>query len=140
MQTPPQGESLGYISTFVEIFAWVMTMPAFKALWELLYPEVNPYAWGYDFWYDGYARSTVPGHKMGVASIMQMIHDQDTTTGGMGRTDNTRIEDKWNAVIAQERHYLKHKKIKLSYFRKNLDISNSSWNGAVKGYLHDCIR
>eukprot|EP01031_Cornospumella_fuschlensis_P036438 gene36438-44201_t len=49
MQIPAPASSSGYISSFVEIFAWVMTIPAYKALWELLCPSVNPYAWGYDF-------------------------------------------------------------------------------------------
>lgn len=138
MQTDPQPNTIGYISSFVEIFAWVTTMPAYKALWDLLCPEVNPYAWGYDFWYNGYARDVVTGHKMGIASMFQMHHEQDTSATGAGRTDNTKVEDKWNAVIAQERHYSKHKNIKLTYYRKNFDIANSSWNGAVKAYLHKC--
>ena len=51
------------MSTFIEIFAWVMTMPAYQAFYELLSPEINPYGWGYDLWYDNYARIKVPGKK-----------------------------------------------------------------------------
>ena len=52
------------MTNFIEIFAWVMTMPAYQALHELLLPEVNPYGWGYDWWYDSYARINVPGKKI----------------------------------------------------------------------------
>jgi hypothetical protein len=115
-----------------------MTLAGYRALWELQCPEVNPYAWGYDFWYDGYARNTVSGHRMGIASTMQMKHEQDTSESGAGRTDNTNINDKWNAVIAQERHYWNHMNVPLTQYRKKLNIRNTSWNGAVQGYLHSC--
>jgi hypothetical protein len=52
------------VTSFIEIFAWVMTMPAYQALYELLSPEINPYGWGYDLWYDNYARVNVPGKKL----------------------------------------------------------------------------
>lgn len=133
MQSPPQPGTVGYVSSFVEIFAWLMILPAYTALWELLCPEVNPYAWGYDFWYHGYAKQRVAGHKMGIASSIVFTHEQ-----GPERTDNTRIEDKWNAVMAQERHYQLYRNLSLSKIRKNLDIMNTTWNGAVKGYLYDC--
>jgi hypothetical protein len=115
-----------------------MTYSAYKALWELFYPALNPYAWGYDMWYNGHAKQTVVGHRMGIASSIVVFHDQDMEKGG--RTDNTKVSVKWNAVIAQERHYEKYKNFKLSYYRKNLDLANTSWNGAVKGYLHTCPR
>eukprot|EP01035_Chromulina_nebulosa_P023241 gene23241-30124_t len=100
-----------------------------------VFPSINPYGWGHDFWYDGYAKKRVPGHKMGIASTVVVIHDQNERIVGAGRTDNTRIEDKWNAVLAQERHYKQYLGINLAQFRKNLDLSNSSWNGAVKGII-----
>ena len=40
-----------------------MTMPAYQALYDLLLPDINPYGWGYDLWYDNYARVKVPGKK-----------------------------------------------------------------------------
>lgn len=139
MQTPDPSGGVGFISSFVEIFAWLMTASAYEALWSLLCPEVNPYAWGYDFWYDGYARSNVPGHKMGIASQVVFTHEQkEEADGGAGRTDNTKISDKWNAVMAQERHYQRYHNISLAKLRKQLDLRNTSWNGAVKGYLHSC--
>jgi hypothetical protein len=52
MQREPLPNTEGYISNFVEIFAWVVTVPAYTALWDLLYPTINPFGWGYDFWYD----------------------------------------------------------------------------------------
>ena len=51
------------MSSFIELFAWVMTMPAYQAFYELLSPEINPYGWGYDLWYDNCARINVPGKK-----------------------------------------------------------------------------
>jgi hypothetical protein len=130
----------GYHSSFVEIFAWMLTLPGYQALWNLLSPSVNPYAWGYDFWYNGYAKAllTEKIHKMGITTDYQIYHEQDTSSKGLGRTDQTSFNEKWNAVLAQERHYSKYLKIPLSYYRKHLEISNTSWNGAVKGYLKRC--
>ena len=56
--------SLGFISIFVEIFAWVMTIPAYCALHQILKPDINPYGWGYDFWYENYAKKNVIGTEM----------------------------------------------------------------------------
>lgn len=84
MQTSPIiPNTIGYISSFVEIFVWLMTIPAYITLWELLLPSINPYAWGYDFWYDGYAmyNNKVIGHKMGIASNMIVIHEQNEILG-----------------------------------------------------------
>lgn len=134
MQTPAQPNTVGYVSSFVEIFVWVLTIPAYEALWELLCPSVNPYGWGYDLWYDGYAKKRVIGHKMGIISTMRVLHEQDTSAEGAGRTDNTKVEDKWKAVLAQERHYKRYLGVDLAAYSKTA-IANSSWNGAVKGYL-----
>lgn len=77
MQVTSQPGTIGYISSFVEMFAWVMTPTAYRALWELLYPSINPYGWGYDLWYDNYATQMVPGHRMGIISNIVAKHDQD---------------------------------------------------------------
>lgn len=135
MQTEALPGTAGYVSSFVEIFVWLLTLPAYEALWELLCPSVNPYAWGYDFWYDGYARGRVPGHRMGLLSSVVVRHEQNTAVDGAGRTDNTAVGDKWKAVLAQERHYKQHLGVDLRHFRDHLDIANTSWNGAVKGFL-----
>lgn len=107
MQTPPAPHSEGYVSNFVEIFAWIMTMPGYEALWELQRPHINPYAWGYDFWYHGYAsrKAVAAGHchRMGIVSTMRMQHVQ-----GVERTDGTAVKVKWNAVLAQERHFKRY--------------------------------
>lgn len=139
MQIPAPPTTAGHVSSFVEIFAWVMTIPAYTALWELLCPWVNPYAWGYDFWYNGHAQATVPGHKMAITNVFTLVHEQDTGKEGLGRTDNTKVEVKWNAVLAQERYYRQHMAIPLQAHRKRFDIANTSWNGAVKGYIHQCV-
>jgi hypothetical protein len=135
MQTAAVPGTSGFVSSFVEIFVWVMTMPAYQALWELICPSINPYAWGYDFWYDGYARDRVPGHKMGIMSTVRVMHEQDTGQGGAGRTDNTAEKVKWAAVMEQERHYKRQLGVDLKWYRTHLDLANSSWSGAVKGYL-----
>jgi hypothetical protein len=136
MHSKPLANTEGYISSFVEMFAWVMTLPAYEALWELLCPHINPFGWGYDFWYDGYAKSKVKGHKMGIVSTIETYHEQNVLIEGKGRTDNTDIKDKWNAVLLQEKYYKMYLHIDLKKIRKNIKISNSSWNGAVKGYLY----
>lgn len=130
LQTEAQLGMEGYVSTFVEIFVWLMTMESYQALWDLLFPSVNPYAWGYDFWYNGYAKQKVHGHKMGIVSTVSVEHVQ-----GEERTDSASTEQKWNAVLAQERHYSMHLGIKLARFRNKLDLKNREWNGAVRGYL-----
>ena len=131
MQVEPQPGTKGYISSFVEIFVVLMTMPAYEALWDLLYPAVNPYGWGHDFWYNGYGKKIVKGHKMGIVSSVEVQHEQ-----GAGRTDSNSIRVKWNAVLAQERHYSQYRNVRLNEIRRNLDIVNGTWNGAAKGYLH----
>ncbi len=77
MQRPAIEGTEGYVSSFVEMFCWVLRFNAYKALWELLYPSVNPYGWGYDFWYDYYGKTHVAGHRMGIASRVEVKHEQD---------------------------------------------------------------
>jgi hypothetical protein len=132
MQTPALPGTEGFVSNFVEIFVWVMTMPAYTALWELFNPAVNPYAWGYDFWYDGYANERVPGHSMGIVASQQILHVQNAADPILGRTDNTDVKVKWNAVLAQERHYKQYLNVNLNFYRTHLRIANTSWNGAVQ--------
>lgn len=129
MQKEAQPGTAGYVSYFVELFAWVMTVPAYQALWELLYPTVNPYGWGHDFWYDCYASDRVIGHKMGIVSVIKVEHEQ----GSSGRTDNTAVNVKWGAVKTQEKVYKAHFGISLTKCReKNIP---DAWDGAVKGHL-----
>lgn len=133
MQVEAQPGTVGYVSTFVEMFAWVMTPKAYRALWELLYPYVNPYGWGYDLWYDNYAGSKVPGHKMGIISRFTAKHDQDFSASFNGRTDTAPVKVKWQAVLDQQKYYSDYMGIKLN---KRFNIKNTSWNGAVQGYLY----
>lgn len=132
LHTEAQPGTEGYVSSFIEIFVWLMTLDAYQALWELLNPHVNPYAWGYDFWYDGYAKLKVKNHKMGIASRIVVSH----VNGAEGRSDNTSVKLKWNSVLAQERHYRNHLGVNLNRMRNKLDITSDSWKGAVKGYLY----
>eukprot|EP01038_Epipyxis_sp_PR26KG_P013597 gene13597-18251_t len=133
MQAKAYPHTDGYISTFVEMFAWVMTISAYTSLWELLCPHVNPYGWGFDFWYNGYAMINNPNHKMGIVSTIYTKHEQGDE---LGRTDNTDINKKWDSVLKQEKHFRMYKNIDLTKIRKGLDLSNSSWNGATKGIIY----
>lgn len=137
MQRPPEDKTVGYVSTFVELFAWVTTPDAYTALWKLLYPFVNPYGWGHDMWYDNYGLFTVPGHKMGIISSVSVKHDQDFSAANGGRTETASIKEKWNAVLAQEIYYKMYMDIDLRRCRKRSRMSNSSWNGPVLGYLYE---
>ena len=62
-----------------------------------------------------------------------MRHDQDLKTSL--RTDNTKVEDKWKAVVNQEKHYQAHLGIKLQKYREKMRLQNSSLYGAVIGFL-----
>ncbi len=137
MQEPPLEGTVGYVSNFVELFAWMVTMSAYQALWELLYPSVNPYGWGYDFWYDNYARTRVTGHKMGILSSVQVVHEQDLSASGRGRTESATVAEKWQALRNQEGVYLTHFKVNLKKYREKLRLSNATLTGAVTGYLYD---
>lgn len=135
MQTPPLPGIEGFVSTFVEIFVMVMTMPAYTALWELFCPEINPYAWGYDFWYDRYALERVPGHKMGIIATSKVDHVQSGKDSTLGRTDKTDEKVKWRAVLRQERHYKKTRNVPLNQYRAQMRLANASWNGSVQNYI-----
>jgi len=134
MQADPLPGSVGYSSTFVEMFAWVLTPPAYRALWEILYPSINPYGWGYDLWYDNYAKARVLGHRMGIVSVMQAKHEQDFSLINNGRTDSASVEVKWKAVLRQQKFYEEHFGVNLN---KKFNIHNTSWNGAVTGLLYE---
>eukprot|EP01041_Mallomonas_annulata_P001546 gene1546-2988_t len=131
MQRPAPPGKQGHVSVFVELFAWVVTVPAFNALWSLLCPSVNPYGWGYDIWYDRYAKKRVSGHKMGIITTMKVYHDQDFNAPGGGRTDTTDIKTKWKAMKTQEIFYKKHYKVNLHSFK----MQNKTWNGVATGFL-----
>lgn len=135
MQAKPQPGTEGYSAIFVEWFAWLLTIRAYEAFWELLCPHVQPYGWGYDFWYDSYAKTRVPGHKMGIISTIEVKHEQDTTVPGSGRTETANVETKWSAVQKQEKHYKEHLGVDLKTIRQSLKLQNTSWNGAVTGFL-----
>ena len=134
MQSPvaSMSNSIGYVSSFVEIFVWLMTIPAYTSLWELLYPSINPYAWGYDFWYDGYARDKdksnrgkegreVRRHKMGIMSDMIVIHQQSRSSNSSssasdkypvhlqkknGNNDNGRTDNAGDTAISNIHTYI----------------------------------
>lgn len=73
---------------------------------------------------------------MGIISSIQTKHEQNLLLPGQGRTDNNTVKTKWNALRKQEISYKKMYNIDLRMFRKNIDLKNTSWNGAVTGYLY----
>lgn len=134
MQADVHTGTFGYTTSFLEVFACIMTVPAYEALWGLLFPSVNPFGWGYDMWYNCIGERQVKGHKMGIISAMTATHEQDLST--TGRADNASIEVKWHAVLKQEKFYALHYKIPLKKCRNKLRLKNKDWDGAVTGYLH----
>jgi len=152
MQAEAQAGTEVYISHFVEIFAWVLTVPAYEALWELLYPSVNPYGWGYDYWYDQYARVRVAGHRMGIVSTVAVKHEQQVEGGKdgngngkgnvkgqgplLGRTETATEKQKWRGVLAQEKVYNSHFGVNLKKCREKA-LPNATLFGGVYGYLSD---
>lgn len=124
MYREAQAGTEGYVSVFVELFAWIMTVPAYHALWDLLYPSVNPYGWGYDFWYDQYALLRVKGHKMGIISTIKVNHEQDFSSPNGGRTETATVDEKWSAVLEQEKVYLSHFGVNLKKYREELRLKN----------------
>ncbi len=79
---------------------------------------------------------THPTPPPGIISTLRVFHEQDFSAPNGGRTDTTSVADKWGAVVAQERYYKVHFGVDLKKCRDNVGLSNSSWNGAVKGYLY----
>ena len=71
---------------------------------------------------------------MGIISSIKARHNQDLKK--MIRADNHSIEHKWKALIQQENFYNKFYGINLKKYREKLALNNSSWNGAVTGYLY----
>jgi hypothetical protein len=58
---------------------------------------------------------------------------------GLVQADNTSIDIKWKALLNQENFYKTDKKMDLKNFREKLQIKNSTWSGAVTGFLYDEI-
>ena len=132
MSEKPREGTSGYITCWLEMFAWVMTMPAYVALWEVLYPSINPYGWGHDFWYDNYAREHVRGHRMGIISSYTARHVQ-----GDGRAEASNTDEIWAAVLQQEKVYLSRFGVDLKKHRQNMALTNSSLLGAVHGFVYE---
>jgi hypothetical protein len=141
MEKNAEGETVGYVSNFLEIFAWIMTLSAYEALWQLLCPSINPYGWGYDLWYDNYARVRVPGHRMGVISNVSVYHIQSNDNqylgNNKGRTDTANVSTKWDAVLAQEKYYRSLLDIPLRRYRKTMKLQNNTWSGVVTDFLYN---
>ena len=108
----PESGTVGHKTNFVEIFAFVMTIPAYTALWQLLYPSINPYGWGYDLWYDCMAKKGNFNHSMGVISAYTAVHHQ-----GEMQADNTDGGIKWDAVTKQEKYFAEYCNLNLQECR-----------------------
>lgn len=134
MDAKPENGTIGFRSSFVEIFAYVMTIPAYASLWQLLYPSINPYGWGYDLWYDCVAKKNNRDHSAGVIATYTALHDQDLSK--TERADNTDWPSKWEAVIQQEKYYGHLFKIPLKRCREHFQAVTARKEGVLLGYLY----
>jgi hypothetical protein len=134
MQVAPESKSIaGYHTVYAELFAWVMTMRGYHILWDLLSPNLNPYGWGYDWWYYGYAQMLLNTTDiMGVTSDYKIMHVQGTE-----QTDNTPKEQKRDGLHLQETHYMRNLHIPLKKFGE--DYESESLKTAITGHLKRCI-
>jgi hypothetical protein len=115
----------GYYSKYAELFAWVLTIQGYQILWKLLSPHLNPYGWGYDWWYYEYAHSRLNRtNVLGILSDYKIHHIQGST-----QTDNTSAKVKMVALQRQQDHYLKYLKIPLQKYSEILSPD------PVLGYL-----
>ena len=110
MVEPPISGTVGFVVAFAELFAWVMTAKAYSLLYELLLPAVNPYGWGFDNWYDGYARLRYPETRLCIASELMVIHlpPNRFPNGSAILEDGTPRTEKINALRRQERYFRDH--------------------------------
>lgn len=114
MQTPGENGTDGHITSFLSINAWLMTMRAYRALWELVHPSLNPDGWGYDLWFDLYAKSRIGNHKMGIitscrAEAVASPAEQDTLRSP---------QIKWSEQLKQEKYYENYYGVSLKDYRK----------------------
>ena len=58
---------------------------------------------------------------------------------GIVQADNTSKEIKWKSLLKQEIFFKSYKSTDLKYYREHLQVKNSSWSGAVTGFLYDEI-
>ena len=123
----------GFITVFLELFAWVMTIPAYDIFWKLLTPSINPYGWGYDLWYYNFAVQRLPNHKMGVITSVRAYHDQNLTKAQ--RTDNTHADQKWRAVRRQEAYFKRFHNVILKGFKPDTNSLISTTSGVAIGYI-----
>jgi len=100
----------------LEMFAYIMTQDGYSALWDLILPDINPYGWGYGYWYNGYATHINPYHKMGVISIFEVIH---THAFGGSKADSASNTKKLKCMYSQESYFKKNYNISLSDMRMN---------------------
>jgi hypothetical protein len=133
MQTPAVGDVdsegravEGHITSFLAVHAWLMTMDAFKALWELCYPHLNPYGWGYDLWYDTYANSRVTGHKMGIitTATSESLDLPPPKVVKSKKEEGDAALAKWQQQLAQEEYYGKYYNVPLKQYRNNFRGEN----------------
>ena len=56
MQMDPLPGSVGFETAYIEYFAVVYTFAAYEALWDFFCPHINPFGYGFDYWYYFYAQ------------------------------------------------------------------------------------
>lgn len=119
-----QQNTVGCLAPFLELFVYIMTAEAYSALWDLVLPEINPYGWGYDVWYDGYASERVAGHRMGVIYEYSVTHGNAESLSSKRRSkalaaqrvDLVSQQVKMAAMLAEEDYFRSELKIELTSF------------------------
>ena len=146
MRKKPKPGSEGFIVQYIEIFAVIMSSFAYKHYWELLLPDINPYGWGPDIWYDGYTKYKIKSlenntfidnkttelyHKMCIISSMTVRHMIANRTFN---ADNTHRDIKMMAFRNQEKYFLIHHNIDL-YLLSVEDKKYSNRNSLTVGRI-----
>lgn len=132
MQADALPGSVGYVSMFVEMFAWVLDMESYELLWDLLCPGINPYGWGHDLWFYNYGLSRRPGFRMGIISSVEVKHEQNLAVAGGGRTESATDEMRWNGVKRQEAAYSA-----ISLRKCKFSLPNQTLHGAVIDLIYE---
>lgn len=120
--------SIGHLTSYLSLHFWIMTGVSYRALWELLYPSVNPSGCGLDLWYNGYASSRVPGHRMGIITTVVIEALQDPLSATLNATTRHKI---WRELRDQEQFYDLHFQVPLETYRQSIGNGNDPRLGSL---------
>ena len=128
----------GCLTNFIEMFAYILTVPAYNFLWDLFDPVNNPYGWGYDMWYSEYARSRYPLHKMGVINVYAVTHGDINKK--QIRADAADQSVKLLALKKQEEYYTNTLGIPLMNYNQLINNTNRGYVQELRNELAHCTR